>query len=254
MVEAEAPESGLGDGLTASAMSSRVKIAIPRDTPFFVDPMPTRFNYPEPVGWRNAKVSRAQFLYEHTSSLERLTAASLFAPVSTRKAPQRDFVGSSSRLKSKFVEGERRRQEALRAEGARLAAMLTEPLPKARPGQHLMQRQVPAAHDHWTHRGQAHIRVHRNILMPLDAPHDFDKNGPLVPRAWKLPSSASAPQLSGRRARPPPATAPLAAPAPLGMSGLPSTVPARKIFQYGRRAPNAVKRQEELRAQRLSAA
>ena len=173
---------------------------------------------------------------------------------------------------------------AIKAEGERLASLLHK-VPRARAEQHLSSRQLPVGFKHFTTsrgRSRGTMRVHRNLLLPLDCDFQPDHKKPvadwststlehraplLVPREWKLAQEVEAArqqqqqpvffndgeklklsppkkrQGSLRSIKSTPAlpfahtsvrtgTAPLPAPAPRGMSGLPATTVPRNIFKY----------------------
>ena len=78
-------------------------------------------------------------------------------------------------------------------EAVRLRSLLSS-APKPRRGQHVNQRVLPVVHSHFTTlKAGNRLRMHRNLHLPLDQPHDLE---PMVPRAWKLAQSKSSPALS----------------------------------------------------------
>lgn len=254
------------EGASSSSMyyppGPRPRMVIPKDSLFYAEAIPASVNWPVPVGWRGLRLQDAANIFENTTSIERLAIASAHAqqPMPVRQAPvsaARDALQQISRrsavsLQKEKGDAELRQRESLKAEGERLGALLSAAPPGfARPGQHMMHRRVPNTRDHFTTRDQKFVKYHRNLLLPLDTPMDMDESIPMVPRAWKLANSASAPSLKVlpgvRRAKtaasaiggaaapsslPVEDERPLATNAPLGMSGLPNSVPLRKVFQY----------------------
>ena len=249
--------------VSTTSSTSAMRVVIPRDSLFYAEPNPVQMNKPLPTGWREMRLMDASNNYEGTTSDERLVMASTHAQLMPQKPPVRRAPVSAARdaltqidkrgavsLKKQTIEAELRQRESLRAEGERLGALLAA-APPVPPGLHMMHRHVAKAHNHFTTRDQNFVRYHRNLMLPLDTPMDFEDEVPMVPRAWKLAASKSMPSLNKRlpgiRTKPAtahsslnsslaslgshqqPSAALLASPSPKGLSGLPNSLPARKI-------------------------
>jgi hypothetical protein len=257
-----------------------IRSGIPRTQLFYADPTPKRVGEPVPTGWRELQTAVPNMNYELTSSNDRMMLANEMVQWSASAQSVRGYLNSVenrdviSTLPDLWEEEERWRQHATAAEAVRLHKLLSSAPTPAR-GQHVNQRVLPAVHTHFTTLRQGNkLRIHKNLRLPLDQPHDLE---PMVPRAWKLAQSRSSPALSRmaqrRRAnspqrspsldRPPlqqdgaedpeaaaervmaanaqailakisrPTTPKAQLPsAPNGMSGLPSSVPLRKVWSY----------------------
>ena len=164
--------------LSESASSSRMRIAIPRDSAYYAHPSPMRVGEPIPTGWRASKVQTASNAYEQRSSVERLTAASrqkmVFRPP-TEAALRRAAAAAAPETPTYAFNAHSQTgvrpltAMRVRAEGARLAELLST-VPPAIGGEHITHRQVPAMYTHFTHRSKKQLTVHRNMLLPLDTP------------------------------------------------------------------------------------
>jgi hypothetical protein len=158
--------------LSDSVASSRMRLAIPRESPYHQDPNPIRVNDPVPVGWQGHLLQDATNAYERHTSDERLRAASQHAHVAD--APMTGMRESSEwEPHSIAIVDSRRRVAALRTEGERLAALLGE-LPPMRPGQHIDHRSLPTIHDcfarHRHQRTKGMLTVHRNLCVCAGSP------------------------------------------------------------------------------------
>lgn len=253
---------------------------IPRTQLFYADPTPKRLGEPVPTGWREQKIANANNSYEMSSSQNRMLMAHEVVQWSASAQSVRGYLNSVenrdiiSTLPDLWEEEEQWRRAATAAEAVRLRKLLSS-APKPARGQHVNQRVLPAVHTHFTTLRQGNqLRVHKNLYLPLDQPHDLE---PMVPRAWKLAQSRSSPALSRmaqrRKSKSPqrspssghlpqqqasaeepdaaaervmaanaqailaslsrPTTPKAQLPsAPNGMSGLPSSVPLRKVWSY----------------------
>lgn len=246
-----------------------VRSGMTRTQMYFSEGSPKRVGEAVPTGWHEQRVASANASYELISSQGRLMYAHDAAHWGAAAHSIRGYLSSAeygdvvSTLPDLWEEEQRWQRKATMQEAVRLRSLLSS-APKPRRGQHVNQRVLPVVHSHFTTlKAGNRLRMHRNLHLPLDQPHDLE---PMVPRAWKLAQSKSSPALSrmaerrGLKSSPTRASSqrlssqqvgeaeagrqeersPLhqfepdvsVPSAPPGMSGLPASVSLHKVWSY----------------------
>ena len=232
---------------------------------YFSEGSPKRVGEAVPTGWHEQRVASANASYELISSQGRLMYAHDAAHWGAAAHSIRGYLSSAeygdvvSTLPDLWEE-EQRWQRKRSARGCEAASSP----PLGRVAGSTLTSVLPVVHSHFTTlKAGNRLRMHRNLHLPLDQPHDLE---PMVPRAWKLAQSKSSPALSrmaerrGLKSSPTRASSqrlssqqvgeaeagrqeersPLhqfepdvsVPSAPPGMSGLPASVSLHKVWSY----------------------
>ena len=187
----------------ATASPKRNVTLLPAVSKFFADPSPAR-----DYGWFDQQRIEAQNEYERATSLGRLQAHASRQNIKSERRPRPPPAPLPDLDDAPRVLAQQQRA-AIKAEGERLASLLHK-VPRARAEQHLSSRQLPVGFKHFTTsrgRSRGTMRVHRNLLLPLDCDFQPDHKKPvadwststlehraplLVPREWKLAQEVEA--------------------------------------------------------------